>query len=137
MLATVWSWLADPWAQAIDRRALAEVVLLGISGGQQQRVFLARALAQDAPLILLDEPLTGVDATSEDVILTVAVELASEGRTVMMATHDLAHAAEHSDMVVCLNRRLIAAGPSAEVFTPEVLAKTYGGPVILFSGHRD
>jgi manganese/zinc/iron transport system ATP- binding protein len=108
-----------------------------LSGGQQQRVFLARALAQDTPVILLDEPLTGVDATSEAIILDVAREQAALGRTVVMATHDLAHAAEHSDLIVCFNRRLVAAGPPSEVFTPDVLRRTYGGPVLLFSDRHD
>jgi ABC-type Mn2+/Zn2+ transport system ATPase subunit len=108
-----------------------------LSGGQQQRVFLARALAQDAPVVLLDEPLTGVDAASEAVILTVVRELATEGRCVLIATHDLMHASEASDLLICLSRRVVAYGPPSETFTPEVLHRTYGGPVVLAGGHRD
>jgi ABC-type Mn2+/Zn2+ transport system ATPase subunit len=108
-----------------------------LSGGQQQRVFLARALAQDTPVILLDEPLTGVDAASEEAILRVLHELTAEGRLVVMATHDLAHAAATSDALVCLNRRVIAYGPPSETFTPATLEATYGGPVLLAAGHRD
>jgi ABC-type Mn2+/Zn2+ transport system ATPase subunit len=108
-----------------------------LSGGQQQRVFLARALAQETPIILLDEPLNGVDASSEEVILATTRALAAEGRLVVMATHDLGHAAASSDALICLNRRLIAYGPAAATFTPEILAKTYGGPVLLAEGHRD
>jgi ABC-type Mn2+/Zn2+ transport system ATPase subunit len=108
-----------------------------LSGGQQQRVFLARALAQDTPLVLLDEPLNGVDAASEATILAVLHELTRVGRTVLMATHDLAHAAETSDVLVLLNRRLVAWGPPETTFTPALLEKTYGGPVLLAAGHRD
>lgn len=108
-----------------------------LSGGQQQRVFLARALAQDTPVVLLDEPLNGVDAASEEAILRVLHELTADGRLVVMATHDLAHAAETSDALVCLNRRLVAFGPPSETFTPAILEETYGGPVLLAAGHRD
>jgi len=108
-----------------------------LSGGQQQRVFLARALAQDTPVVLLDEPLTGVDAASEEVILATLKELTAEGRLVLMATHDLGHAADSSDLLVCLNRRVIAYGPPADIFIPAILEQTYGGPVLLAAGHRD
>ena len=125
---------------ALERLAMWEergAQIAQLSGGQQQRVFLARALAQDAPIVLLDEPLNGVDAASEETILAVLHELTRAGRTVVMATHDLAHAAGTSDALVCLNRRLVAFGPPAETFTPAVLEATYGGPVLLAAGHRD
>jgi ABC-type Mn2+/Zn2+ transport system ATPase subunit len=120
----------DMW----DRR---DSQIARLSGGQQQRVFLARALAQDTPLVLLDEPLNGVDAASEATILAVLHELTGAGRTVMMATHDLAHAAAASDVVILLNRRLVAWGPPATTFTPALLEAAYGGPVLLAAGHRD
>jgi ABC-type Mn2+/Zn2+ transport system ATPase subunit len=70
-------------------------------------------------------------------MLRVLHELTAEGRLVVMATHDLAHAAEASDALVCLNRRLIAYGPPSETFTSAILEATYGGPVLLAAGHRD
>ena len=108
--------------------------IAALSGGQQQRVFVARALAQETPVVLMDEPLTGVDASSEAVIFAVAHELAAAGRLVLMATHDLAHAAEHSDLLVCLAGRVVAYGPPTETYTADVLTQTYGGPVLLGDG---
>jgi ABC-type Mn2+/Zn2+ transport system ATPase subunit len=98
-----------------------------LSGGQQQRVFVARALAQGATLLLLDEPLTGLDVPSQDKILTVLDELRSQRITIVMATHDLNMAAQHAATLLLLNRRLIAYGTPAAVFTAEILAAAYGG----------
>jgi manganese/zinc/iron transport system ATP- binding protein len=98
-----------------------------LSGGQQQRVFLARALAQDARLYLMDEPFVGVDAATEEAILTLLQDLRDRGRTVVAVHHDLQTVSRYFDHVVLLNMRLIAAGPIAEVFTPANLERTYGG----------
>lgn len=98
-----------------------------LSGGQQQRVFLARALAQRAALYLLDEPFAGVDAKTEAAIVTVLQALRDEGAAVVAVHHDLATVPEWFDRVLLLNRKLIAAGPVAETFTPELLRQTYGG----------
>lgn len=98
-----------------------------LSGGQQQRVFLARALAQRAQLYLLDEPFAGVDAKTEAAIVTVLQSLRDEGAAVVAVHHDLASVPVWFDRVLLLNRRLVAAGPVAEVFTPEGLRETYGG----------
>ncbi len=98
-----------------------------LSGGQQQRVFLARALAQEARLYLMDEPFAGVDATTERAILMLLKDLRSNGRTVVAVHHDLQTVAEYFDHVVLLNMRLVAAGPVATTFTPENLQRTYGG----------
>ncbi len=107
-----------------------------LSGGQRQRVLIARALMQDAPVLLLDEPLTGVDATSARRIEAVFDELRAEGRTLLVATHDVAHA-RRWDLVVCLNGRLVAAGPPDEVLTPGILRATYGSElVVLGDGER-
>ncbi|MCX6021993.1 MAG: ATP-binding cassette domain-containing protein, partial [Chloroflexi bacterium] len=102
--------------------------------GQQQRVFLARALAQEADLILLDEPLNGLDATTYAALLDVLERQQQAGKTVIMATHDLATAQTWCDLVIFLNTDLIAAGPPAECFTPEVLARTYGGAFVAVGG---
>jgi len=104
-----------------------------LSGGQQQRVFLARALAQDAQLYLMDEPFAGVDATTEEAILTLLQELRAEGRTVVAVHHDLQTVAGYFDWVVLLNMRLVAAGPVADVFTDENLQRTYGGRLTVLS----
>lgn len=98
-----------------------------LSGGQQQRVFLARALAQNADLYLLDEPLAGVDAATEKAIIDVLKGLKAEGRTVICVHHDLATVADYFDHVLLLNVRKIAEGPIATTFTADNLQATYGG----------
>lgn len=102
-----------------------------LSGGQQQRVFLARALAQNAQLYFMDEPFAGVDATTEKAIIGLLHELKEQGKTVLVVHHDLATVREYFDHVLLLNGELIAAGPTAETFTPENLQKTYGGRIAM------
>jgi manganese/zinc/iron transport system ATP- binding protein len=98
-----------------------------LSGGQQQRVFLARALAQDADLYLLDEPFAGVDAATEKAIIAVLKALRAEGRTVIAVHHDLTTVREYFDRVLLINTRKIAEGPVDEVFTTDNLQAAYGG----------
>lgn len=98
-----------------------------LSGGQQQRVFLARALAQDAQLYLMDEPFVGVDALTERAIVGLLQQLRDQGKTVVCVHHDLDSAPDYFDWAALLNVRLIAAGPFEAVFTPENLQRTYGG----------
>jgi ABC-type Mn2+/Zn2+ transport system ATPase subunit len=105
-----------------------------LSGGQQQRVFLAQAVAQEAELLLLDEPLTGLDAPTQEVIFGILTELRSEGVAIMVATHDLNQAAERFDRVMLLNRRLIAYGSPREVLTNHHLQQAYGGHIHSLSG---
>ena len=102
-----------------------------LSGGQQQRVFLARALAQQAPLYLMDEPFAGVDATTEKAIVDVLRDLRAAGKTVIAVHHDLQTVPEYFDHVVLLNMRLVAAGPVGTVFTQTNLQRTYGGRLTL------
>jgi manganese/zinc/iron transport system ATP- binding protein len=102
-----------------------------LSGGQQQRVFLARALVQEADLILLDEPMAGVDAPTERAIVAVLHALRAEGRTIVVVHHDLATVTDYFDWLVLLNTRVIAQGPVAEVFTRDALARTYGAQAAL------
>jgi manganese/zinc/iron transport system ATP- binding protein len=97
-----------------------------LSGGQQQRVFLARALAQDAQIYLMDEPFQGVDAVTEQAIVKLLQDLRGIGRTVVVVHHDLSTVADYFNWVTLLNVRKIAVGPTPEVFTRENLAKTYG-----------
>lgn len=107
-----------------------------LSGGQRKRVFLARALAQDARVVLLDEPFTGVDATTEDAIVALLGDLRAEGRVVLVSTHDLARVPEFCDRTVLVDRTVLAAGPTAEVFTRENLERAFGGTLRAFAGER-
>jgi len=98
-----------------------------LSGGQQQRVFIARALAQEAELLLLDEPLTGLDVPAREMIFAILDQLRAEGVTVLVATHDLHLVADHFDQVLLLNRRMIAFGTPAEVLQNENLIAAFSG----------
>lgn len=104
-----------------------------LSGGQQQRVFLARALVQDARLYLLDEPFSGVDASTEKAIVQLLKELKRDGKTVVCVHHDLTTASDYFDWAVLLNVHLIDAGPFDRTFTLENLQKTYGDTLQFLS----
>ena len=101
-----------------------------LSGGQRQRVLVARALAQEGDVLLLDEPFTGVDAVSHDRLLDVLRDQAAAGSTVLMTTHDVGEAGRVCDRLLVLNRELVAEGPTEAVFTPETLRRAYGGQVL-------
>lgn len=107
-----------------------------LSGGQQQRVFLARALCQEAAILLLDEPFAGVDLTTEENIITLLKSLAADGRMLLVVHHDLSSVPYYFDQVVLVNQRLVAVGRTAETFTQENIAKTFGGqlPVLHLTG---
>lgn len=120
--------------EALERVGLADFSgrqISQLSGGQQQRVFLARALVQDADLYLMDEPFAGVDAATERAILKVLRDLRSSGKTALVVHHDLQTVADYFDQVLLLNMRLVASGPTSEVFTEENLRRTYGGRLAL------
>ena len=102
-----------------------------LSGGQQQRVFLARALVQDASLYFMDEPFAAVDAATEQAIVELLKQLRAKGKTCIVVHHDLATVSQYFDWFVLLNMRIVAAGPTKEVFTRENLHKTYGGKLDL------
>jgi manganese/zinc/iron transport system ATP- binding protein len=119
-------------AEALGRVGMGEFAsrqISQLSGGQQQRVFLARALVQDAPVYLMDEPFQGVDAVTEKAIVEILRELRSRGRTVLVVHHDLQTVPEYFDWVTLLNVRVIASGPVGEVFTPENLRRAYGATI--------
>lgn len=97
-----------------------------LSGGQQQRMFIARALAQEAELMLMDEPLTGLDLPAQEGILNLLDTLQKQNVTVMVATHDLDQAGKHFDRVMLLNKKLLGFGKSADILKPEILLKAYG-----------
>lgn len=118
--------------EALERVGLGELsdeTFGELSGGQRQRVLIARALAQDARLLLLDEPFTGLDAGAARVLLALIDELAGAGRAVLIATHDLDQARSW-DLVLCLNRDQIAFGHPSDALTRDVLERTYGGAIV-------
>lgn len=137
-------WLRRPGKQdkAIAMEALRRVGVAEragdrfgvLSGGQRQRVLLARAVAQEAELLLLDEPFNGVDATTTDLLIEVLSELRASGVAVVMSTHDLAVAHLACDEACLLNRRQIAFGPMDEALTAELLRQTYGGSAVVLAG---
>jgi ABC-type Mn2+/Zn2+ transport system ATPase subunit len=123
---------------ALERVGLADrarVRFGTLSGGQRQRVLIARALVQDARVLLLDEPLSGVDAPSAVRIESVLAELRGEGRALLVATHDVEQA-RRLERVLCLHRRQIAFGAPAEVLTAPVLQETYGDELVVLEGGR-
>ena len=126
--------LVDAALEQVGMTSLAKRQIGELSGGQQQRVFLARALAQEAELLLLDEPLTGLDMPSQQAILTILDDLRGQGITTLVATHDLNEAAEQFPRMWLLNRRMIAQGTPAEVLTPEHLAQAYGSQIHVAHG---
>jgi manganese/zinc/iron transport system ATP- binding protein len=134
------------WFRRVNRahrdRAMAALEQVGIadlahrqisqlSGGQQQRTFLARALVQGADLYLMDEPFAAVDAATERAVLAVLREMKAAGKTAMVIHHDLQTVPDYFDYVLLLNMRVVAFGPTSEVFTTENLQKTYGGRLTL------
>ena len=115
-----------------------------LSGGQQRRMLFARTLAQEPDLLLLDEPMTGLDATSQHAMLTHFEHLRDEGKTVIVATHDLSCVASCFDLAILLNRRLVALGPPSRVFTRDHLEATFGSHLLmipavegLYVGHHE
>ena len=124
----------DEALRSLDRVGLADLAsrqISELSGGQQQRVFLARAIAQNADLYLMDEPFAGVDAATERTILELLRGLQSEGRTALVVHHDLQTVTDYFDEVLLLNRRVIASGPVGETLSEENVRTTYGGQLVL------
>jgi len=113
----------------LEKRPIGE-----LSGGQQQRVFLARALAQEPHILLMDEPFTGVDFTTQEATLDLLEHLQTQKVTAMVSTHDLTLAAERFEQVLLLNKRVIAFGPPEEVFTPSNLSQAFGSQVLFLDG---
>ncbi len=103
-----------------------------LSGGQRKRVFLARALAQEGSIILLDEPFTGIDVKTETAIIDLLRELRAEGRLMLVSTHNLGSVPDYCDEVVLINRKVLAAGPTAEIFTQKNLEHAFGGALRNF-----
>jgi manganese/iron transport system ATP-binding protein/manganese/zinc/iron transport system ATP- binding protein len=149
-VAVMGAYARTPWYRRVARadRAAAAAALARVgledragagfgtlSGGQRQRVLIARALVQDARVLLLDEPLSGVDAPSAARIEAVLRELRDEGRALLVATHDV-HQARRFDRVLCLNTRQLAFGPPDATLTAAVLQETYGDELVVLDGGR-
>ncbi len=135
-------WL--PWARSSDHQRVQELLkqlslmpiaqrqIGELSGGQKRRVFIARALAQETQVLLMDEPFTGVDTAAEHEIMETLDTLTEEGITILLATHDMGKAANHFDKVALINRRLLAYGMPEAVMQPDVLRQAYGGALTVF-----
>jgi ABC-type Mn2+/Zn2+ transport system ATPase subunit len=133
--------LRSPWLGRRERSEIGEVLdrlglagladrhIRNLSGGQQQRVFIARALFTGAQVIFLDEPTSGLDVATRHEVLHLLDQLNREGLTIVLTTHDLNGMATHLPVVVCLNRRVIGAGPPEQVLVPDILERTYGSPM--------
>lgn len=130
-------------AQALDRVGMSSYASRQIgqlSGGQKKRVFLARALAQEGQVMLLDEPFTGVDVTTEESIVGLLRELRDEGQVILISTHNLGSVPLFCDRTILLNRTIIASGETAQIFTEANLRRAFGGNLrrqALTTGERD
>lgn len=126
-------------ASAVDHQAVSEALdrvdmtkfkdrqIGELSGGQKKRVFVARALAQGADILLLDEPFAGLDATTEHALIDLLIKLKNDGKTVILATHDLLSLPDTCDRVILVKSTIIASGPTKEVFTRELVEQTFDG----------
>jgi manganese/iron transport system ATP-binding protein len=124
--AAVASSLTQMGIASLAKRSIGE-----LSGGQQQRAFLARALAQEPHILLMDEPFTGVDIATQEATLDLLVQLKTQQVTIMISTHDLNLAARHFDLVLLLHRRVVAFGSPAEVLNTQALSEAFGGQVLV------
>ena len=122
--------------QRVDLFDLRHRPIGTLSGGQRKRTFLARAIAQRADVLLLDEPFNGVDVRTEQLMAQLFLNFRDEGRTILISTHDLSHVREFCDLVVLINKTVLAYGETSEVFTSENLSLTFGGlPPDLLTGN--
>lgn len=123
---------ADMYLEKMGIAQFANRQISQLSGGQQQRAFLARALAQEADMYLMDEPFVGVDLATRSVIMSLLHQLKEQGKTVFVVHHELDSVNQYFDWVIMLNIRLVASGPTSEVFNPETLKACYGKSYALF-----
>ncbi len=125
--------------ESLERVALWDkrsVPITQLSGGERQRVFIARALAQEASILLMDEAFSGVDVGAQEGIVEVLQSLRDEGKIVIISTHDLTNIAQRFDQVLCINHHMCAYGPPDEAFTPQVLEELYGSHGLEFAHHH-
>ena len=120
--------------ERVDLVDFSSTPIGNLSGGQRKRTFLARAIAQRASVLLLDEPFSGVDIPTEKLISELFIQFKKEGKTILLSTHDMIHVREFCDLVVLINKTVLAYGDTSEVFTPENITSTFGGmsPDLLF-----
>lgn len=123
---------ADHYLDKVGMAAYAKRQISQLSGGQQQRVFIARALLQEAEVFFLDEPFSGIDMATEKVIMKLLHQLKLDGKTVFVVHHDLNTVEHYFDWLILLNMRLVAAGPTSEVYHPDTLYATFGKSYALF-----
>ncbi|MGK7910862.1 MAG: metal ABC transporter ATP-binding protein [Synechococcus sp.] len=121
--------LAEQALKRVDVWDLRDRPISALSGGQRQRVFLARALAKQADVFFLDEPFTGVDRRTEDIIFDIFRELKERAKTLLVVHHDLGESLNHFDRLVLLNKNLVAIGPRTDVMTVDNLTRAYGQPL--------
>lgn len=119
--------------ELVGMEAFKDRQISQLSGGQQQRVFLARALTQQADIYFMDEPFAGVDAATEKAIIQILKNLAADNKTVIVVHHDLQSVTTYFDWIIMLNLRLVASGPTQEVFQSSMLEETYGGKLTLLT----
>ncbi|SFN89144.1 manganese/zinc/iron transport system ATP-binding protein [Algoriphagus ornithinivorans] len=129
--------LAHNCLEKVGMNAFASRQISELSGGQQQRVFIARALAQEADLYLMDEPFAGVDMATETAIFQLLQEMSKEGKTIVVVHHDIHSAMSYFEWIIMLNLHLVASGPKQEVVSEELLRKTYGGKLNLLTKVTD
>lgn len=115
--------------QQLDITTLKDRHIRELSGGQQQRVYIARSLVSKPTMLLLDEPTTGIDVKTRHMLLHLLNDLHDHGMTIILTTHDLNAVAAHLPWLVCFNKKLIAEGTPKEVFTSDILSKTYNAPL--------
>ena len=121
--------------ERVELESVKNMPLGTLSGGQRKRAFLARAIAQRASVLLLDEPFAGVDIRTEKLMSDLFIQFRQEGRTILISTHDLNHVRDFCDYVVLINKTVLAYGQTSEIFTTENITKTFGGmPPNVFSG---
>ena len=121
--------IAEEALKKVGMEDFADKQIGELSGGQQQRVFLARSLAQDADIFFMDEPFVGIDIHSEEIIINILKELRDQGKTLFVIHHDLTKVEDYFDELILVNKELVASGAVSDVFTPELMERTFNAPL--------
>lgn len=123
--------IAEEALKKVGMEDFADKQIGELSGGQQQRVFLARSLAQNADIFFMDEPFVGIDIHSEEIIINILKELRDQGKTLFVIHHDLTKVEDYFDELILVNKELVAAGAVSDVFTPELMERTFNAPLTV------